>query len=40
MAIHELAILVTYYNVTIDEIAAVQADATFSKCNKLCATVQ
>jgi predicted dehydrogenase len=35
MAIHELAILVTYYGVTVDTIASVTADAAFSSCQTL-----
>ena len=35
MAIHELAILVTYYGVTVDTIASVTADADFSSCQTL-----
>jgi predicted dehydrogenase len=35
MAIHELAILVTYYGVTVDTIASVEADKTFSSCQTL-----
>lgn len=35
MAIHELAILVTYYGVTVDTIASVNADTTYSSCQTL-----
>ena len=35
MAIHELAILVTYYGVTVDTIEKVQADTEFSSCKTL-----
>lgn len=35
MAIHELAILVTYYGVTVDTIAKVQADPEFSSCKTM-----
>lgn len=35
MAIHELAILVTYYGVTVDTIATVEADKDFSSCQTL-----
>lgn len=35
MAIHELAILVTYYGVTVDTIASVTADKDFSSCQTL-----
>lgn len=35
MAIHELAILVTYYGVTVDTIASVEADRDFSSCKTL-----
>jgi len=35
MAIHELAILTTFYGVTIDNIASVEADKTFSSCKTL-----
>jgi predicted dehydrogenase len=35
MAIHELAILVTYYGVTVDTIASVEADKEFSSCKTL-----
>lgn len=35
MAIHELAILVTYYGVTVDTIASVTADTAFSSCQTL-----
>jgi hypothetical protein len=35
MAIHELAILVTYYGVTVDTIADVQADKSFSSLKTL-----
>jgi predicted dehydrogenase len=35
MAIHELAILVTYYGVTVDTIAFVEADEEFSSCKTL-----
>ncbi len=35
MAIHELAILVTYYGVTVDSIAQVQADKEFSSLKTL-----
>jgi len=35
MAIHELAILVTYYGVTVDSIAEVKADADYSSCRTL-----
>jgi predicted dehydrogenase len=35
MAIHELAILVTYYGVTVETIASVQADQAFSSCQTL-----
>jgi predicted dehydrogenase len=35
MAIHELAILVTYYNVTMDNIASVIADTSYSNCQTL-----
>jgi len=35
MAIHELAILVTYYGVSVDSIASVEADKDFSSCKTL-----
>ncbi|KAG7343881.1 hypothetical protein IV203_021889 [Nitzschia inconspicua] len=35
MAIHELAILVTYYGVTVETIAKVEADTSFSSCQTL-----
>jgi predicted dehydrogenase len=35
MAIHELAILVTFYNVTVTNIATVEADQSFSSCKTL-----
>jgi predicted dehydrogenase len=35
MAIHELAIVVTYYDVTVDSIATVEADTTFSSCKTM-----
>lgn len=35
MAIHELAILVTFYNVRVDTIASVEADKIFSSCKTL-----
>lgn len=35
MAIHELALLVTYYGVTVDTISSVEADKVFSKCRTL-----
>ncbi len=35
MAIHELAILVTYYGVTVDTIAKVEADKEFSSCKTM-----
>ena len=35
MAIHELAILVTYYGVTVDSIASVEADKGFSSCQTM-----
>jgi predicted dehydrogenase len=35
MAIHELAILVTYYDVTVETIASVIADKVYSSCQKL-----
>ena len=35
MAIHELAILVTYYGVTVDTIERVEADKEFSSCKTL-----
>lgn len=35
MAIHELAILVTYYGVTVDTIEKVEADKEFSSCKTL-----
>jgi predicted dehydrogenase len=35
MAIHELAILVTYYGVTVDTIDRVEADKEFSSCKTL-----
>ena len=35
MAIHELAILVTYYGVTVDTIASVEADKEYSSCQTL-----
>lgn len=35
MAIHELAILVTYYGVSVDTIALVEADKDFSSCKTL-----
>lgn len=35
MAIHELAILVTFYDVSVDNIASVQADNEFSSCKTL-----
>ncbi|KAL3941352.1 MAG: hypothetical protein SGBAC_004270 [Bacillariaceae sp.] len=35
MAIHELAILVTYYGVTVDTIDKVEADKDFSSCKTL-----
>ena len=35
MAIHELAILVTYYGVTVDTIQTVTADADYSSCQTL-----
>jgi len=35
MAIHELALLATYYGVTVDNIASVSPDAEFSNCLKL-----
>lgn len=35
MAIHELAILVTYYGVTVDTIKSVTADKDFSSCQTL-----
>ena len=35
MAIHELAILVTYYDVTVDSIAKVEADKHFSSCKTM-----
>lgn len=35
MAIHELAILVTYYGVTVETIAKVEADKVFSSCKTL-----
>ena len=36
MAIHELALLVTFYGVTVETIASVTADKTFSSCKTLC----
>jgi len=35
MAIHELAILVTFYGVTVDSIAAVEADKEYSSCKTM-----
>lgn len=35
MAIHELALAVTYYGVTVDSIASVEADKGFSSCKTL-----
>lgn len=35
MAIHELAILVTYYGVTVETIATVEADKSYSSCQSL-----
>ena len=35
MAIHELAILVTFYDVRVDTIASVEADKIFSSCKTL-----
>ena len=35
MAIHELAILATFYDVSVDNIAAVEADKDFSSCKTL-----
>lgn len=35
MAIHELALLVTYYNVTVDNLEDVKADKEFSSCQCL-----
>ena len=35
MAIHELALLVTYYGVTVDSVASVEADEEFSSCKTL-----
>ena len=35
MAIHELAILVTFYDVSVDSIASVEADKEFSSCKTL-----
>ncbi|KAL3794744.1 hypothetical protein HJC23_012754 [Cyclotella cryptica] len=35
MAIHELALLVTYYGVTVENIASVEADMEFSSCKAL-----
>jgi len=35
MAIHELALLVTYYGVTVDSISSVEADKDFSICQAL-----
>jgi len=35
MAIHELAILVTYYGVTVDNIDKVEADVEYSSCKTL-----
>jgi len=35
MAIHELALAVTFYGVTVDEIASVEADKGFSQCQTL-----
>jgi len=35
MAIHELAILVTYYDVTVDSIVTVEADKTYSSCRTM-----
>jgi predicted dehydrogenase len=36
MAIHELAILVTYYNVTVETVESVIADQVYSSCQTLC----
>lgn len=35
MAIHELALVVTYYGVTVDNVASVEADKEFSSCKSL-----
>jgi predicted dehydrogenase len=35
MAIHELALVVTYYGVTVDSVASVEADKEFSSCKSL-----
>lgn len=35
MAIHELALLVSFYDVTVETIASVEADKTFSSCQTL-----
>lgn len=35
MAIHELALAVTFYGVTVDKIASVEADKEFSQCSTL-----
>ena len=35
MAIHELALVVTYYGVTVDSIESVKADKEFSSCRSL-----
>ena len=35
MAIHELALVVTYYGVTVDSIESVEADKEFSSCRSL-----
>ncbi|KAL7515878.1 hypothetical protein ACHAWX_000951 [Stephanocyclus meneghinianus] len=35
MAIHELALLVTYYGVAVDNISSVEADMDFSSCKSL-----
>jgi predicted dehydrogenase len=35
MAIHELALVVTYYGVTVDSVASVEADKEFSACKSL-----
>ena len=35
MAIHELALLVTFYNVTVDSIESVEADEDYSSCKSL-----
>jgi len=35
MAIHELALLVSFYDVTVDNIASVEADKEFSSCQTL-----